>query len=290
MKSMTGYATATATAQGVSLNVEIRSVNQRFFDLKVHAPREYLAHEARFRRAVAAHVDRGRVELFVARNSLARQSSITLQHDVAAGYVAAWKELRERFDLAGDLDLSLFAGRSDIFQMQERPVEVDDEIEQVFTLLEQALVRHNRARVTEGRHLAKDMSDRVKRLRAIRRELTKRAKGLVPVLRARLEARLSSLLGRDTVDPARLAQETAVLADRADVTEELVRFQAHLTALGELLVSDEPVGKRIDFVLQEINRELNTIGSKANDLEVTNLVLDGKGEVEKVREQIQNVE
>lgn len=290
MKSMTGYAAASSTEKGVGLSVEIRSVNQRFFDLKVNAPREYLSVEAKLRRLVAAHVDRGRVELFIGRNAASRQTNVALQEDIAAGYVAAWKDFQKRFSIAGELDLSLFAGRNDIFQAQERATSLDDEVEQVFALVEKALVLHNKARLVEGKHLAKDMRDRVKSLASIRRALVKRSKAVVPALRARLEQRLNALLGKDSIDPARLAQETSVLADRADVTEELVRLEAHLKALSALLVADEPVGKRIDFVLQELNREFNTIGSKSADLEVTNFVLDGKAEVEKIREQVQNVE
>jgi uncharacterized protein (TIGR00255 family) len=290
MKSMTGYGAATGAAEGVGLSVEIRSVNQRFFDLKLNAPREYLGQEADLRRKVAAHVDRGRVELFISRNALSRQTTIALQEDVAAGYVAAWKKLRDRFGLAGELELSLLAGRQEIFQAQERATDLEAELEAVYGLVEKALVAHSRAREVEGKHLARDMRERVARLRAIRRDVAKRAKALAPALRERLETRLVAILGKDAIEPARLAQEVAVLADRADVTEELVRLEAHLVAMGELLKSAEPVGKRIDFLLQEINRELNTIGSKANDLEVTNLVVDGKAEVEKIREQVQNVE
>jgi uncharacterized protein (TIGR00255 family) len=200
------------------------------------------------------------------------------------------KKLRDRFGLAGELELSLLAGRQEIFQAQERATDLEAELEAVYGLVEKALVAHSRAREVEGKHLARDMRERVARLRAIRRDVAKRAKALAPALRERLETRLVAILGKDAIEPARLAQEVAVLADRADVTEELVRLEAHLVAMGELLKSAEPVGKRIDFLLQEINRELNTIGSKANDLEVTNLVVDGKAEVEKIREQVQNVE
>ncbi len=287
---MTGYGAASGQAGNCRLNVEVRSVNQRFLDLKLNVPREYGPFEPDLRRTVTNAIERGRVEIHVSRTLPPRSAGIALQKDVAAAYIKGWKQLQKELGLKGPLELSLLASRSDLFAAAEPAADVAAEVGEVHKLLAKALVAHRKEREREGAHLRKDMQDRVKRLRATLKSLEKEASRVAPRLKAKLEKRLSELLGGATLDPARLVQEAAVLADRCDVHEELVRLGSHLSALDDLTRSDESVAKRFDFVLQEVNRELNTIGSKAADLEITNLVVSGKADVEKLREQIQNVE
>jgi len=290
MKSMTGFGAAQAREGDVQLGVEVRSVNQRHLDVKLVAPREYGAWEAELRRTVSGTIARGRVEVFVNRNAAGRSRELVLQKDLANAYVRAWRELKKELGLEGEVDLALLQGRSELFQRAEPASDPESEIEAVRKLLGRALEAHSRARKREGAHLKRDMDGRTRSLMRITRAVAKRAKGIAPRLQARLEKRIADLLGNDGMDPARLAQEVAVIADRSDVTEEIVRLESHLDTLKGLIGEDGSLGKRVDFVLQEINRELNTIGSKAADLEVTNLILEGKAEVEKVREQVQNVE
>lgn len=290
MRSMTGYGAASGHAGSCRLTVEVRSVNQRFLDLKLNTPREYGPFESDLRRIVSGAIERGRVEVHVSRALPPRSSGIALQKEVAAAYVKAYKQLQKEFGLTGQLDLALFAGRSDLFAASEPAAEVAVEIVEVEKLLAKALAAHRKEREREGANLRRDMTERIRRLKATTKSLEKAAAAVVPRLKARLEKRLGDLLAGAALDPTRLVQEAAVLADRADVHEELVRLRSHLSALEDLLRSDDPVAKRIDFVVQEVNRELNTIGSKAADLEVTNLVVSGKADVEKLREQIQNVE
>lgn len=290
MRSMTGYGAASGHAGSCRLTVEVRSVNQRFLDLKLNTPREYGPFESDLRRIVSGAIERGRVEVHVSRALPPRSSGIALQKEVAAAYIKAYRQLQKEFGVAGELDLALLAGRSDLFAASEPAADVAVEIVEVEKLLAKALVAHRKEREREGANLRRDMTERIRRLKATTKALDKAAAAVVPRLKARLEKRLGDLLAGATLDPTRLVQEAAVLADRADVHEELVRLRSHLSALEELLRSDDPVAKRIDFVVQEVNRELNTIGSKAADLEVTNLVVSGKADVEKLREQIQNVE
>lgn len=290
MRSMTGYGAARGQAGDCRLTVEVRSVNQRFLDLKLNMPREYAPHEPDFRRAVSAAVERGRVEVHVARTLPSRSAGVALQKDVAAAYVKGWKQLQKEFDLPGPIELSLLAGRSDLFVAAEPAADVAGEVAEVHRLLAKALAAHRRERQREGAHLRRDMLGRLRGLRRTVKALDKAAGVVAPRLKAKLEKRLATLLGASTIDPARLVQEVAVLADRCDVHEELVRLASHLAALEDLLRSEDAVAKRIDFVLQEVNRELNTVGSKASDLDVTNLVLAGKTDVERLREQVQNVE
>ncbi len=290
MRSMTGYGAASGHMGQCRLTVEVRSVNQRFLDLKINAPREYGAHESLWRRTISGAIERGRVEVYVGRVAPPRSAGVALQKEVAAGYVKAWKQLQREFGLSGEIDLALFATRSDVFASVESLADVAKEAAEVQRLLEAALAAHAKEREREGAFLKRDMQARLKRLRAVTKALKAAAAAVVPRLQARLQKRLAELLGGATLDPTRIVQEAAVLADRSDVTEELVRLDSHLGALEGLLRSTEPLAKRVDFVLQEVNRELNTIGSKASDLDVTNLVVDGKAELEKLREQIQNVE
>ena len=289
MKSMTGFGSAEARTGATQLTVEVRSVNHRNLDVKISAPREYARWESELRRAVAAVVTRGRVEVYVSRGAAAGSRAVSLQRDVAAAYIRAWKELKREFKLAGEVELGLLQTRSDLFQPRDDRADVEAEIETTSRLLSRALAAHAREREREGAHLKRDMQSRVRVLHGIARKLDKRVGSLSARLRERLEKRLSDLIGRD-IDPARLAQEVALLVERSDVTEELVRLASHLDSMGELLSENDPVGKRIDFLLQEIQREINTIGSKASDLDTTRLVLEGKAEVEKMREQVQNVE
>ena len=273
MKSMTGYGAASAAVEGSRLTGEFRSVNQRHLDVKVSAPREYAPWEADIRRFVAGRVGRGRVEVSLTRIADRGPARVTVRKDVAERYVRALRELKRSFSLEGHVDLPLVAFRHDVFEIVERKSDRRIERSLLDRTLEKALAAHARERRREGAHLRRDMDRRIG-----------------PRLRARMQSRLENVLGTDGVDPSRLVQEVAIQADRADVTEELVRLESHLLSLGDLLKESAAVGKRIEFLVQEIHREINTIGSKAGDLELTRLVLDAKAELEKLREQVQNVE
>lgn len=287
---MTGYGAASALVGGTSLTVEIRSVNQRFLDIKLSLPREYGRWEADLRRLIGEHVARGRVELFVGRSLAAATFSVSLRREVAGAYIRAWKTLKREFKLPGDVDLSLLQGRSDIFNSVDQRRVSRSEVEALKALVEQALVAHAKERTREGAHLRKDMVPRVRALRRVARDLSGYSERLVAELHDKLVQRIAPLVGKTELDPARVAQEAAILADRADVTEELVRLDSHLGALTALMGAEGTLGKRIEFLLQEIGRELNTISSKAGDLKLKERVLDGKVEMEKLREQVQNVE
>jgi uncharacterized protein (TIGR00255 family) len=287
---MTGYGAAAGKAGAISLTVEVRSVNQRHLDVKIAAPREYGEWESELRREVGTAISRGRVDVFVQRTPQSSARAIGVNEKLVAAYVGAWRDIKRRFKLEGDVELALLQGRADIFQPAGAIDDPAGEIDAVKKVLERALAAHDRERRREGAHLARDIAAQLKVLRRVLASVRSKAQGLAPRLRTRLEERLQALLDTRAIDPARLAQETALLADRADVGEEIVRLGSHLDSLGKLVGDAEPVGKRIEFLVQEINRELNTIGSKANDLDVTNLVIEGKAAVEKIREQAQNVE
>jgi uncharacterized protein (TIGR00255 family) len=288
---MTGYGQAQWRRAGRSLSVEVRAVNQRFLEVKLNMPREYFPWEAELRALVQEHVARGKVDISIFRGG-PNGGQMTVEANVALAkeYVAAWRRLQQALHLPGDVDLGLLQGRNELLRVVERRGDAGAEIDAVRTTLRRALGTFNRDREREGRVLVRDMSARVRRLRQLQEGISRRAAVLTPQLAARLQQRLAALLEGKDIKEDRIAQEVALLAERSDVTEELVRLQSHLAALADLLRSDEPAGKKLDFLLQEVHREFNTIASKSADLEVTNHTLEARSEIEKLREQVQNVE
>lgn len=291
MRSMTGFGQASWEGEGRRLSVEVRSVNQRFLDVKLSLPRDCQAWEPALRELVSGVAERGKVEVTVFRSgSTTDDFTVEVNAPMARAALAGWRSLQKTLKLPGTIDVGLLMARGgDFVRVVERRAEAGADLPRVQQLVAAALKDFNRARDREGKALHADMRARLKALQRIQASLRKRATALVPELAARLQSRLTELLGR-AVGEDRLAQEAALLADRSDVTEELVRLDSHLTRLGELLAQTGSVGKAIDFLIQEIHREVNTIASKSADLEVTNLALAAKGEIEKLREQVQNVE
>ena len=292
MRSMTGFGQASWQSGGKRLSVEVRSVNQRFLDVKLSLPRECQAWEAELRELVSGVAERGKVDVTIFRAGTAGDDfTVEANEALARAILAGWQGLQRQLKLAGSIDIGMLMGRSaDLVRVVERRADASADLPQVKRLLTTALKDFNRTRDREGKLLQADMQSRMKRLHAIHVALQKRTAALVPELAKRLSDRVAALLGKGTVNEERLVQEAALLAERSDVTEELVRLDSHLDRLAELLRQKGSVGKAIDFLIQEIHREVNTIASKSADLEVTNLTLEAKGEIEKLREQVQNVE
>lgn len=288
---MTGFGQAAWQGDGCKITVEVRSVNQRFLETRFNMPREYAACEAEFRQAVQAAVARGKVDVNINRaGTLAGDFTVEVNTPLARAYVGAWRELQRNLGLQGEVDQQVLLARPDLVRIVERRAEPGNELERVRTVLHQALRAFDREREREGRVLARDMKQRIQQLRKLARGMRTRVSAAAPEIAGRLRQRVQTLLSGATVDADRLAQEVAFVLSRGDVTEELVRLDSHLTALHALCGSQEPVGKRMDFLLQEIHREVNTIASKSNDLALTDLSLAARGEIEKLREQVQNVE
>jgi len=292
MRSMTGFGQASWQGDGRRLGVEVRSVNQRFLDVKVSLPRECAAWEADLRALVGGVAERGKVDVTVYRSGGGGDDfTVEANEPLARAILTSWQGLQKRLKLAGQIDVGLLMGRGgDLVRVVERKAEAGDDLPQVKKLLAVALKDFTRARDREGKSLQADMVGRLKHMRALHAALHTRTDALVPELARRLAERVGALLGKSAVSEERLVQEAALLAERCDVTEELVRLTSHLDRLGALLRQAGSVGKAIDFLIQEIHREINTIASKSADLEVTNLTLEAKGEIEKLREQVQNVE
>jgi uncharacterized protein (TIGR00255 family) len=287
---MTGFGQAAWQMGGKRLAVEVRSVNQRFLDVRLNLPREYQPHEESLRKIVQTAVERGKVDVSVNRSgSSASDYDVEVNEPMARAVVEGWRRLQKGLGLPGEIDVSMVLGRGEFVRVVERRDEAV-ELPRLQRLLEAALKEFNRAREREGKALARDMKDRVAHLHRIQRDLSRRATQLVPELQRRLSERLNGLLADQKISPERLNQEAAMLAERADVTEELVRLGSHLKRLAALLGENGSIGKPVDFLLQEVHREFNTIASKSADLEVTNLTLTARAEIEKLREQTQNIE
>jgi uncharacterized protein (TIGR00255 family) len=292
VRSMTGYGAGAAEAPAARITVEVRSLNQRFLDVRVTAPREFAAFEREIRDRVRAGAERGRVEVTITRSAQAarRRYAVTTRLELARAYVAAARDLARRLRLEGVVSIADVLRLPDLFEVREVPPETRGEHATLMRALKTALRAFDAERRREGAHLQRDMRQRVAHLKRLTTDVRRRLPTALAALRQQVEERLVRLVGAADLDRGRVAQEVAALAERSDVTEELVRLEAHLAALAAALAAAGAVGKRIEFLLQEIQRELNTTSAKAGDPRIVDLALVAKGEVERLREQVQNVE
>ena len=292
MRSMTGFGRAHLERDGVRVVAEIRALNQRFFELKLSLPRGWGEHEAQVRKLVQSTVSRGRVEVFM-RYSATKAPAVKLQVNdkLAKMYIAELRKLGKQLNLNGRLGMETIMQRPEIFHVIE---DEDDQVQQGVKLgieaLEQALKKLEVERIREGNSLKRDFARRIKKILAAMPKIEKLSADTRAEVLAAFQSRVKELLAELPVNEKRLYEEAAGVAQRGDITEELTRLRIHLDALMELLDRTEPVGKSIEFLLQEINREVNTMGSKSQNAGLSQLTVEVKGEAEKMREQVQNVE
>lgn len=291
IKSMTGFGRASLSVDGRELTVELKAVNHRFLDLSFRFPRTLGFLEDTVRAELSRLVSRGHIDAYAYyRNTRSDAKSITIDKALVSAYLAASNELAEDFALENDLTVSKLLRISDLVSIND----ADDDTEALKSLMIEAVRTACdeliKMRAVEGERIKCDLESRIAVLSDIRQSISERAPLVVEAYRAKLNARIEALLSETEVDRARLATEIALFADKASIDEELVRLESHFKGALELLASDEPVGRKLDFLVQEMNREFNTIGSKANDQQIAALVIDGKAEIEKLREQVQNLE
>jgi uncharacterized protein (TIGR00255 family) len=293
MKSMTGFGRGSATGDGFAVGVEIKTVNNRYLDIHVRGPQELASLEIDIRKRVNARLSRGRVDLNVNFDRTGETASYQINQSVVAAYVDALREIQHQFNLSGDIDVSAIA-RLPGALCSPRNELTNEMVNGIESAIDQALDNLEQMRNVEGRSLANEMDNRLQTIQQKIPLIEGAAAGLVDAYQQRLQKRISELTSRSgqpiELDPARLAQEVAYLADRSDITEELTRLRSHVEQFREALQSDEEVGKRLDFLLQELNREANTVLSKSTDISIKEAGLAIKAEVEKLREQVQNVE
>jgi len=291
IRSMTGYGRGGEVISLGRLSVEARSTNHRYLDISLKLPKKLSPFEARIKDVVKSRFSRGRVDISLAMDS-EEKNQFTLEPniDVAQMYVQALQSLKAKLDIQGEVTLDLVARAKDIITPKEVEGDIDTCWEEVSKVLLSCLQALEEMREREGRSLVIDLEQRLKRITSHIKEVKVRSPSVLEAYRKRLANRVAEMTGGMEVDRWRLHQEIAYFADRSDINEELVRIDSHLKQFGEMLKSDEPIGRKMEFLLQEIHREVNTISAKANDVVISQRVVEIKGELEKMREQIQNIE
>ncbi len=291
IRSMTGFGRAVEQINGLDITVEIKSVNHRYFEFSSRMPRVYQFLEEKLKSLCQQSIERGKVEVSVLIDDNNDEStSVEINHTFAKGYIAALKQLAKEYKIKDDVKVSTVAGNTEMFKV--RRVTLDDEVvaDAVLTVAEKAIHSFVAMREVEGEKLANDVRSRVETILGLVEIVEKRSPETVKAYRERLEARVKELLEDAKVDEQRLITETAIFADKVAVAEETVRLRSHIDQLCKLISGDGSIGKKLDFIVQEMNRETNTIGSKCQDVEIAHTVVDIKSEIEKIREQIQNIE
>ena len=292
IRSMTGYGRAKKEIGGRNILVEIKSVNNRYLDCTVKLPKLFGFLEEKIKSYVSSKgISRGKIEIFVSIEILEEIGiSVGLDTAYATSYIAALRRLSEEFGLPNDITTMSVAANRDIFSVKKADEDMEREWDNVLPVLEEAVAAFIAAREREGANMKADILSKKARVQELAVAIAPLSKEDIKNQYAKLEARIKQLIGDVSVDEGRLITECALFADKVAIDEELVRLASHFEAFDAILESDDPVGRKLDFLLQEINRETNTIGSKACDVAIAKLVVEIKSELEKIREQIQNIE
>jgi uncharacterized protein (TIGR00255 family) len=291
IKSMTGYGRASELIDGMNITVELKSVNSRYLEFSSRVYKNYSFLEDKLKSYVRQLISRGKVECSVQIDATETDDVIVqVNESLAAGYVNAVKSLAEKYGLEDDFTVSRLASHNDIFSIRKAPADEEKIWEAVRQTIDEATESFVAMRTVEGKKLAEDILSRADLIISYVEKVEKRSPETISEYNEKLLSRMRELLGDANVDEQRLLTEAAIFADKIAVAEETVRLRSHIDQLREMVVADEPIGRKMDFLVQEINREANTIGSKANDIEIARVVIEIKAEVEKIREQVQNIE
>ncbi len=291
IKSMTGYGRGEEVGLGKRFTVEVRSVNHRYSDINIKTPRSYAFTEDSMRKTVSRFVSRGKVDVLLSVEGIEGETGeVSVNMEIARGYLNALRKLQETLSVPGEIVLHDISRFSDVFSVQ-KATEDAEAIEKIIRkATEEAVTNFTNMREKEGKQLFLDMSEQTNTMEEFVLQIEQRAPMIVTEYSQRLQARMTEILDTVPVDEGRLLNEVAIFSDRVNVNEELIRLKSHILQMRAFLEADEPIGRKMDFLIQEMNREVNTIGSKSNDLSVARLVIDLKAVIEKLREQVQNVE
>lgn len=291
IRSMTGYGRHEETIAGMDITVEIKSVNHRYYEFSARITRGYGFLEEKIKSYLQSRISRGKVDVYVGIETVdAVSAEIIVNHSLAQGYVTALQELAERYSIRNDISVNTLSRYPDIFTVHKAAEDEDAVWDKVRQVLENAADKFVAMREAEGGRLKNDVEQRMQTLLEYVEFIEKRSPETVAEYQGKLLARLSELLQDVTIDESRLVTEAAIFADKIAVAEETVRLRSHFAEMEQMLASNEGIGRKLDFVVQEVNRETNTIGSKAQDAQIAHVVIDMKAEIEKIREQIQNIE
>lgn len=291
VKSMTGFGRAVKELDGYVISVELKSVNHRYFEFYSRCPRQYGFIEEKIKSFVNSRVSRGKIECYIGIEALNTESAdVVVNHTLASAYVKALKEIAQNYDLKDEFSASTISRFQDVLVVRK----AEEDEERIWNLVQEvaseAIDKFIEMRTVEGKRMYDDVHSRSQFILDCVSYIEERSPQTVKEYNDKLIERVHNLLGDVTLDESRIMQEVAIYADKVAVAEETVRLRSHIEQLREFLASDEAIGRKMDFLVQEINRETNTIGSKCNDVDVARKVVDMKAEIEKIREQIQNIE
>ena len=291
MKSMTGFGRSKLEENSREYIVEIKSVNHKYSDISIKLPRNIMCFEEKIKKIISSNISRGKVDVFITFNNYSDEGKdVIINKELAKNYINQLKELANENGLDDKIRVTEITKMPDVLQLKIEDDDSDVIWKELEKCVNQAVANFIDMRNVEGERIKQDLSARIDNVETLVNSIFSNTTGLIEEYVVKLRERIKEILQTDVVDEARLAQEIVIYADKCSVEEELTRLHSHIAQFRSLLQSKEPVGKKIDFLIQEMNRETNTIGSKANNLEITNLVVDIKTEIENIREQIQNIE
>ena len=291
IKSMTGYGRGEANTTGKKFTFELKAVNHRYNEVVLRLPRTLTPLEDRIRRLIQARVSRGRVDGFLGLEECGgKKATVKVDKALAAAYYNAMNELQENLGIGGDIKLKQLVALPGVLTVEEPADDVEEWWPAIQQAVEAAVESLVRMRLVEGEQLARDLRGRAEQLTKLNQSIKERSPIVVEDYRERIGARLNDYMRDGIITPERLAAEATIFAERSSITEETVRLESHLQQMTSCLTAGESVGRKLDFLIQEMNREINTIASKANDLVISRAVVDAKSELEKIREQVQNIE
>ncbi|MBR7074751.1 MAG: YicC family protein [Oscillospiraceae bacterium] len=291
IKSMTGYGSAKGTVEGLQITVELKSVNNRYLDASVRLPRSFLFAEDAVKSAVQKHISRGKVDVFVSVDaSEAGEMNVKVNEPLLRGYLDAIRHIAEEYSLLNDATALAVSRFPDVLTVEKKDLDADAISAGILEITECALNDFDAMRQREGQKLRDDVLNRLGTIEALVTAVEKASPETVSAYRARLEAKMAEVLGTAGIDENRILAEAAIFADHIAVDEETVRLRSHMSQLKTMVNGNSPTGRKIDFLIQEFNREANTIGSKCQNSDIAHTVVDLKSEIEKIREQIQNIE
>ncbi|MCQ2418186.1 MAG: YicC family protein [Clostridia bacterium] len=289
--SMTGYGRSVQTVSGREITVEIRSVNNRYLDCTVKLPRLFSFAEDAVKQRVKDSVSRGKVDVYISVNSTeAADTKISLNRPVLEGYLTAMRQIASEYGVRDDISVTALSRLPDVLTVEKEQADEQQLTADLLSVTDAALSAYNHMRQVEGAALEADLRSRAKTILGFVEKVEQRSPVTIAEYRARLEAKMREVLESTTIDEGRILTEAAIFADKIAVDEETVRLRSHLNQLETMLTNGGAIGRKLDFLMQEMNREANTIGSKGNDLEQARTVVEIKAELEKIREQMQNIE
>lgn len=291
IKSMTGYGQSTVQFDDYRINIELKTVNNRYLDTSIKVYKRYSFVEEVVREIVSSRISRGKLDVSIQFDNVKKDENVvTLNEEIAKEYYNAVKKMSEVLGIEDDITVSKMTSFPDIFTIEKKEQDKEKITNDVKEVLNMAIEDLSASRIREGERLKVFFEESISYMASIVDSIEKLSENTVNDYRERIREKVEEYLGDFKVDEARLLQEVCIFSDKVNITEEIVRFRSHLEEFRSLLLSDIPVGRKLDFIIQELNRETNTMGSKCNDFEVSKLVVEMKSEIEKIREQTQNIE